>query len=111
MRLHGTLRMPDDHALHGHEVARVRLLDVSRADAPAVTVAETSIGLVGTALAVDFDLDVPSLDPRATYALSAHVDTNGSGDVSVGDLLTMQHVGVSPTATDHSYDVPLQTVT
>lgn len=111
MRLHGTLRLPRDHALTGRQVARVRLLDVSRADAPAVAVAETSVELDGSSGDVDFDLEVPDLDARSTYSLSAHVDVDGSGDVTEGDLLTTQHVDVSATSAHGSYDVPLQTVT
>ena len=113
MRLHGTLRLPLDSALTGSEVAWVRLLDVSRADASAVPVASTSVPLTGGAetVEVDFDFEATALDPRSTYTIAAHVDMSGSGDITPGDLLTTRHIDVSPTAIDRSYDVPLDTVT
>jgi putative lipoprotein len=113
VRLHGTLRLPSGSALSGHEVARVRLLDVSRADASSVTVAETSVPLMGGAesVVVDFELDAPALDLTASYTLAAHVDMSGSGDLTQGDLLTTRHIDVSPEETDQRYDVPLERVT
>lgn len=112
MRLRGTLRLPSDSALTGQEVARVRLLDVSRADASSVTVAETSVPLVGgvDSVEVEFELDAPELDPGASYSLAAHVDMSGSGDVTQGDLLTTRHVDVSPGGDAETYDVPLERI-
>jgi hypothetical protein len=113
VRLHGTLRLPAGGVGQEGAVARVRLLDVSRADASAVTVAETRVRLASDARSaeVDFELEAPALDPGATYSLAAHVDLSSSGDVTQGDLVTTQHIDVAPGDEEPTYDVPLHKVT
>ncbi|MFZ0013862.1 MAG: YbaY family lipoprotein [Acidimicrobiia bacterium] len=90
---------------------RIRLIDVSRADAAAVVIAEKTIpGLTiepGDE-SITFDLDIPMLEPRSTYAIEAHLDADGSGETSVGDYRTMEHIAVTPGATDIS--VPIRPV-
>jgi uncharacterized lipoprotein YbaY len=83
--------------VHG-AVCHVRLHDVSRADAASVVVAESTVtvDLSTDGGEIPFELDVGDLDRSATYALSAHVDTTGSGEVSAGDFLTTEHHPVSP---------------
>lgn len=113
MRIHGTLHGPADATGVHDAVVTVRLLDVGRADAGAVTLAETTVPVPsGDVLAggVPFDLESPALEPGGTYAVAAHLDVNGSGEVSEGDLITTQHVGVSAQAVDQEVDVPLQRV-
>ncbi len=77
----------------------VQLADVSRAGASAEVVAELTLRDVSLGSADDrigFVLQVPALDPRRTYTIEAHLDVDGSGDVSVGDYRTMEHFGVTP---------------
>ena len=68
-------------------VVRVAVEDVSLADAPARTVAERVLpaGSVGPG---PVRLTVAPVDPRTHYAVRVHVDTDGSGTVSRGDLLS-----------------------
>lgn len=80
-------------------VLRIRLLDVSRADASSISISETTLRGVAVTSAEDrfeFALDVPDLDPRHTYALEAHLDVNDTGETSVGDYRTMEHYEVTP---------------
>ena len=75
----------------GATTARVLIEDVSRLDAPAVRVAESSQPLPGPLAAGDrftAELVVPDVDERATYSVRAHVDVSGSGELSHGDQIT-----------------------
>ncbi len=98
----------------GHVV--VRVLDVSRADASSVVVAEADLGdhplVPGEPFSLDFTIDVGDLDPRTVHAVTAHLDTTGSGEVTRGDWLTTEHVGL-PRASDGDdvvVEVPLRPV-
>ncbi len=76
---------------------RVRVVDDSRADACANVISEV----------VDADLqcapgspmicavDIPAQGPPRGYAVQAHFDLDGSGEVEVGDYVTMQRYGVT----------------
>jgi hypothetical protein len=95
-------------------VLHIRLLDVSRADASATLVAEEVIPAVSMRSVDDrlgFILDVPGLDPRATYTVEAHLDADGSGEVSVGDYRTMEHIPVTAATLDAAVTVPLRPIT
>jgi putative lipoprotein len=67
------------NALPPGTVVTVRLLDVSRADAPSVTLAEQRIELGGRQLPVPFSLMVTAdrLDARMSYAVAADARLNG----------------------------------
>lgn len=71
----GTVLYRERLPMPGGAVVSVRLLDVSRADAPSVTVAEQAIdspGNVPVAFALDYD--PAAIDPRATYSVSARIE-------------------------------------
>lgn len=90
---------------------RVRLVDVSRADAPAIVIAEETIRHVNVESGSErfaFVLEIPLLDPSHTFALEAHLDASGSGETSIGDYRTMEHIGVS--GTERIVSVPLRPV-
>lgn len=78
---------------------RVRLLDVSRADAPARIVAEEEIPSVshapGATERVPFRLRASSLNERAHYIVAAHIDVQGTGETQVGDFITMESYPVA----------------
>jgi uncharacterized lipoprotein YbaY len=78
----------------GPATVYVRLLDTSRADASAVTVSTLTLRDVALDLMVqegiDFSLDVPAVDPRASYTVSVLVDLDGDGQSSRGDYRSMQ---------------------
>jgi len=67
------------NALPPGTVVNVRLLDVSRADAPSVTLAEQRIELGTRQLPVPFTLSVAAdrLDPRMSYAVAADARLDG----------------------------------
>jgi uncharacterized lipoprotein YbaY len=90
--VHGTVVIPAGTPAFGRAVLRVRLLDVSLADAPAVTKAEhvSEFRRDDTAeqrLPFDFGLaDGPVLN------VAAHIDVSGDGRVRHGDLVSTSAV-------------------
>lgn len=113
MQLQGRLRVPAPAASVRCAQLTIRVLDVSRADAAATPVAELIMpwsAEAGASGDTRFALDVPLLDPRSNYALSAHIDVNGSGEVSAGDYLTTTHIGVTEQDTHRVVDVPVQAI-
>ena len=73
---------------------RVRLEDVSRADAPARVVAEAVVREARLAAPVPFALRAPAVDERARYVVRAHVDVDGDGAVGLGDYVSTQSTPV-----------------
>lgn len=65
-------------ALPTGSVIEVKLLDVSKADAPAVTIAEQTIITKGEQVPIPFTLsyDSQKIDPRHTYAVQARILLN-----------------------------------
>lgn len=97
MRIAGVVVVPAGTPAFGRAVLRVRLDDVSLADAPAITRAEYS----GEVFRDDtgeqhlpFHLDVP--DVGGTLNVAAHVDLRGGNRVHRGDLVTTTAVPPSP---------------
>src|SRR5687768_16192894 len=58
----------------------VELADVSRADAPAVPIANQNIPAAGKSVPILFDLryDQAAIDPKHTYAVSARITREGT---------------------------------
>ena len=93
LRVHGIFRMdPGAPSFQGAE-ARVRLEEVSYADAPARVLAEQRLeGLThqeGTAEEIPFLLEVDRPEKPVWTTLRVHVDRDGSGEVAPGDLISM----------------------
>jgi uncharacterized lipoprotein YbaY len=90
----GEISIPADAALPAEAVAYVRLLDTTLADAPSITVAE--VQLMGVALqikqgkSINFVLVGEKPNLHASYTVSVHIDTDNSGQISIGDYITMQ---------------------
>lgn len=79
--LTGTVTYRPRIALPPDAVLTVRLLDVSRADAPSVTLAETRVGTDGGQVPLPFSLDYDSGDvqPRNRYVVRAEIsDASGA---------------------------------
>lgn len=76
----------------------VRLLDVSRADAPAHIISEYKIPSlpvgVDTSKSIPFEFKSDLADPRRSYTITAHIDMDGDGRVSAGDYITMENFSV-----------------
>lgn len=82
---------------------RIRLDDISRADAPALTAAQHAIEKLPagstTAVPIPFELPVGRLSDRAQYSFWAHVDVDLDGIVSPGDFITMESSPFEPART------------
>lgn len=78
----------------GPATVYVRLLDTSRADAPAVKVSTLTLKEVALDVmeqkGIDFALDITGVDPHAYYTVFVLVDLNGDGQSSRGDYQSMQ---------------------
>lgn len=100
--LTGTLLLRDPAPVGA--VVRLKVEDVSRLDAAAVTVAEATFRLdvaAATGTRVPFSLAVQAVDDRASYSMRAHVDTTGSNSITAGDLVSTRAFPVlSPSAAD-----------
>jgi uncharacterized lipoprotein YbaY len=95
-------------------VLHVRLLDVTRADAPATELDAVTVPAIDyTALTdevVQFELTAPDWDPATSVSVSAHLDQSGRGDVVVGDALTTQAYDVNNRSDQDSVLVRLTAV-
>jgi putative lipoprotein len=78
-RVTGTVAYRERIALPPRAVIKVRLVDVSRADAPAVVIGEQVIDAAGRQVPVPFELafDPARIDPRMTYAVQARIEEDG----------------------------------
>jgi len=78
----------------------VQIVEVSLADAPSNVVAEEVIPDfqidMDNLAEIRFSILTSNLNRRANYDLIAHVDINGSGEITKGDYLTMESFPVSP---------------
>ena len=88
----GTIVFPDDLSPGPPATVYATIEDVSRADAPSIELASVTLEGVsvpppaGTSLT--FTIPVPDYDPRMRYSVRVHVDRDGDGRVSVGDLVS-----------------------
>lgn len=101
-RVRGLVRLPERVPPEAAAVT-VRVEDVSRADAPSVTVGEQTlehVPLIGGALPFEVVVPVGRIERRARYVVSVHVDVTGSGRVEPGDLITTQAYPVLTQAAD-----------
>jgi putative lipoprotein len=86
----GVAIAPPDAPVAVAASAVFEIRDVTRADAPS-----TVVGVhrqrdvpVAPGARLPFAIEVDEVDPRAAYTVRVHVDLDGSGGVSAGDLLT-----------------------
>ena len=112
VQISGTLRFPPRG--EPFTVARVHLVvrDVSELDGPAHPVARfdlPGVEVPATGLELPFTVHAELPDPARTYAVRAHADTDGSGAVKPGDLVTTSVHVVSPD--DQPAVLPLELVT
>ncbi len=98
--------MPESVLVHGEIVlpakmmpgipafVRVEVEDISRADMPSEVVAQRSIstGIVHGGDVIPFEIEVPAsvIDPQRLYSVRAHVAMSGSGEIEIGDFISMQ---------------------
>jgi putative lipoprotein len=91
---------------------RVVVEDASLADAPAEVVAERVLDDVdlGGVRAIEVALDVAEVDPRHDYVCRAHLDVEGTGEVTSGDMVSTQWHPVLTRGHGDRATVPLQRV-
>jgi uncharacterized lipoprotein YbaY len=76
---------------------RVRVEDVSRADAPARRLGEASIDVDAAAVVrgeIAFSVAAAEPDQGATCSLRAHLDVDADGGVSPGDYVSTERIPV-----------------
>jgi len=78
-RVTGTVAYRERIALPPSAVIKVQLVDVSRADAPAVVIGEQVIDAAGRQVPIPFEIayDPARIDPRMTYAVQARIEEDG----------------------------------
>lgn len=99
-------------------ILTVRLQDVGLIDGPTTVLAEysTKISYTGKGQKYEFELDLPdndpSIDPRSSYVVSAHVSLHDDDptDIKVGDFLTMQSYPVLTQGYANTVDVEVKRV-
>ena len=108
----GTIVVPEGVAPGPPATVHVRVEDVSLADAPSVTVASAVLPNVPMPpdAPVAFWLVVGGFDPSRTYSVRVHVDRDGDGRVSTGDLVSTSHHGVLTRGAGTEVTVPVSVV-
>lgn len=98
----GFVSLPPDTPAGTAASLLVEVRDVSRADAPSTVVgAQVQTGIrLSPGGRVPFSVNVPQLDPSASYGLRVHVDRSGSGTLESGDLISTQAVPVRTESTE-----------
>lgn len=75
VKLKGTVAYRERIMLDPNARVEVKLIDVSRADAPSIDIARTEFGSAGRQVPLPFELtyDKSKIDPRGRYAVSARI--------------------------------------
>ncbi|MFF7776108.1 YbaY family lipoprotein [Streptomyces tanashiensis] len=92
----GFVSLPSDTPAGTAAALVVEVHDVSLADAPSRVVGaqvQTNVWL-SPGGRVPFHVNVPELDPSASYGLRVHIDRSGSGALESGDLINTQAIPV-----------------
>lgn len=120
MRVTALFGVPGPVAVLPDVRVSVRVLDVSRADAASVLLGQRTVPLrehlgpppvpPDDPWQARVDLRVPALDPGRSYALAVHVDVDGTGGLTRGDLFSTTHVEVGPQDDGQVLEVPLREV-
>lgn len=110
----GTIIFPAETPAGSAATIIIRLEDVSLADAPAILLASTTLDDVSVppvaGTAVSFALPVAEFDPRARYTVRVHVDRDGDGRISKGDLVSTTHVPVLTQGGGTDVHIPVEIV-
>jgi putative lipoprotein len=110
----GTITFPDETPVGPPADITIRLEDVSLADAPAIILASITLDEIPVpppaGEQITFSLPVASFDPRFTYTVRVHVDRDGDGQVSKGDLVSTTHIPVLTQGRGTEVQVPVEIV-
>lgn len=113
--IRGTIHLPPAAELPPGAIARVRVIDVSEADAEAHVLAEQALDDVAAKAArgelLTFELEA-DVDPRPanSYAVSVHIDALGDGLLKPGDLINMQRYPLNATDPVQEVDVAVKKI-
>jgi len=90
----------------------IEIRDVSYADAPSTVVASSRIENVHVSPGgrLPFELQAPELSRPGTLAIRVHVDWEGDGRLSPGDLLTTESISVPAEGNAGSLKVPVKSI-
>jgi len=92
---------------------RIKVEDVSRADAAARIVAELVIPLEQAPAAgatVPFSFTVSEINDSARYCVRAHIDCDNSGQIDAGDLISTQSYPVLTQGNRDNVDIEVQAI-
>lgn len=113
MAVTGEIVIGADCATFDGATARVELQDVSRADAASRQLAVARLTGVahrsGAETRIPFEIAGSPANPRARYALRAHIARHAGEEVAVGDLVSTAHIPVSQDKTQ-GHEVPVRPV-
>ena len=113
--IEGNILFEDLQSTFSDATVYIRLDDVSLADAPSTTIADTMISSVMVDMnegeaSIYYSLERPELDERFDYTIYVHVDVDGDEKVSKGDYVTTMHNSVNTTESDQVVDVTVSHV-
>ena len=105
--INGRVILPADTPESDAANVLIEVRDVSLADAPSVVIAQQRLDQVAlrSGKAIVFSLEVPEVEPRRRLSIRVHVDLDGSGRVTAGDLLTTSSNPVPAAGTPAPIDV------
>ena len=88
----GNILLPQNISREKSRQVLIEVRDTSIADAPSTVVAQQSLKnvLLAPGLAIPYSLEVPTEQSQRHLSLRVHVDLDGTGAVTPGDLLTVQ---------------------
>jgi len=95
--VHGEIVLPADAPVREAKSILIEVRDVSVADAPSTVVASTRLAGVHCRPneRIPFTLQAPEVAKGRMLALRVHVDWDGDGRVSSGDILTTESIPVA----------------
>ncbi len=87
----------------------IRILDVSMADAPSIVIIEKTLSNITIRKTAPhplaFSIHCPELDPHHRYIIDIHVDRDSDGEISIGDLITMESYPITMSSVNLQIDV------
>lgn len=109
----GTISFGADAVPFSNATAYISLLDVSMQDVPSKTVAKQVIKDIQYPPheSIKFSLKGTIEDERGMYVISAHIDVDGDGQVSVGDYITTGYYEVAAVKNTTGLNVKVYRVT
>ena len=112
-RLTGRIWFDDAAGRLSGATLRVKLEEVSRADAPARDISQLVISNFSHSPGeppIDFVLNVDEIDPRERYEVRVHLDLDGNGRYAAGDQITTQSYPVLTQGYPDTIEIRLQRI-